>query len=238
MKRAVIFGASSGIGKALAVLLSKEGFILGLAARRVPLLEELMRSLPNPSYVRFCNIADAGSCESAFTGFVEDMGGVDLVIISSGIGYINDDLAWGKEKETIDVNVAGFARIAGLAAAYFIGREEGHLVGISSIAALRGGREAPAYSASKAFVSNYLEGIRCRMNQMNPRICVTDILPGFVDTDMAKGTGLFWVAPVDAAAGQIWRAIKKKKTRAYITRRWGLIAFMLRIMPDWLYCRL
>ena len=238
MKRAIIFGASSGIGREMAAILSGKGYALGLAARRVELLEALKRELPNASYVRFCDIADADACEQVFSGFIRDLGGLDLVVISSGTGYINDDLEWQKEKETIDVNVSGFARVAGLAARYFISSAGGHIVGISSIGGLRGGREAPAYSASKAFVSNYMEGLRCRMKRMNARVTVTDIMPGFVDTDMAKGDGLFWVAPAEEAARQICRAIEKKKERAYITKRWALIALLMKWMPDWLYCRL
>ncbi len=238
MKRAIIFGASSGIGRELAKLLSGQGYVLGLAARRVTLLKELARELPNDSRVRFCDIASAEECESAFKGFIDDMGGIDLVVISSGTGYINEELDWHKEKETIDVNVAGFARLAGFAARYFLDKNEGHIVGISSIGGLRGSHSAPAYSASKAFVSNYLEGLRSKMKKSNPGITVTDIMPGFVDTEMAKGEGLFWMAPAEVAARQICRAIIKKKNRAYITRRWLLIALLMKWMPDWLYYKL
>jgi short-subunit dehydrogenase len=238
MKHAIIFGASSGIGREMAKLLSGQGYVLGLAARRVDLLEDLKRELTNKSFVRFCDIAGADECESVFKGFIEDMGGVDLVVISSGTGYINDELDWRKEKETIDVNVAGFACLAVLAARYFLDKKEGHLVGISSIGGLRGSRAAPAYSASKAFVSNYLEGLRCKMKKANPGITVTDIMPGFVDTEMAKGEGLFWVAPAEIAARQICRAIIKKKDRAYITRKWLFIALLMKWMPDRLYCKL
>ncbi len=238
MKKAIIFGASSGIGHEVAKLLSAQGYVLGLAARRVKLLESLKRELPNEAFVRMCDIARADDCELVFNGFVGDMGGVNLVVISSGTGYINDELEWQKEKDTIDVNVTGFACLAGLAARYFLDKNEGHIVGISSIGALRGSREAPAYNASKAFVSNYLEGVRCKMKKVNPRITVTDVMPGFVDTEMAKGDGIFWVAPAEIAARQICRAIQKKKARAIITARWRIIAAVLKWMPDWLYCRL
>ncbi len=238
MKRAIIFGASSGIGREMAKILSREGYLLGLAARREDLLKGLREELPGESHVRVCDIASDDHCEAAFNGFISDMGGCDLVVISSGTGFINEELEWQKEKETIDVNVTGFARLAVLAARYFLDRGAGHLVGISSIGALRGGRDAPAYSASKAFVSNYLEGLRCRMKRLAPGITVTDIMPGFVDTAMAKGEGLFWVAPAEVAARQICRAIGKKKEKVIITRRWRLVALALKLMPDRLYWRL
>ena len=98
----------------------------------------------------------------SFKGLIEEMGGVELVVISAGIGFINPELNWPEEKATIDVNVTGFAALANVAFRHFEQMQSGHLVGISSIAALRGSRIAPAYSASKAFVSNYMEGLRFR----------------------------------------------------------------------------
>ena len=118
---------------------------------------------------------------------------------------------------------------------YFLCRGAGHLVGISSIAALRGSREAPAYNASKAFASNYLEGLRCLAARSGLPIFVTDIIPGFVDTRMAQGEGLFWISSPQKAAEQIFSAIKARRRRAHITRRWRLIAFLLRFMPDFIY---
>mgnify|MGYP001469401312 FL=1 len=117
---------------------------------------------------------------------------------------------------------------------YFLQRGSGHLVGISSIAALRGNSDAPAYNASKAFVSNYLEGLRIKAVKSRKPVFVTDILPGFVETRMAQGEGFFWVAKPERAAEQILAAIRAKKRRAFIPRRWRLIAFLMRFMPDFL----
>jgi short-subunit dehydrogenase len=117
-------------------------------------------------------------------------------------------------------------------------RGAGHLVGISSIAALRGNRYAPAYNASKAFVSNYLEGVRHRFNKMKLPIAVTDAQPGFVDTPMAKAPRRFWVASPQTAARQIVAAIRTRKHHVYITRRWRLVAWLMRIVPDVLYSKL
>ena len=147
-------------------------------------------------------------------------------------------LEWAKEKETIDVNVSGFAAMANVSFEYFRGRGGGQLAGISSIAAIRGGGEAPAYNASKAFVSNYLEGLRQKACKMKLSLTVTDIQPGFVDTPMARGEGLFWVAPPKKAAKQIFDAIKNKRNHAYVTKRWRLIAWLLKLLPDRLYSRL
>jgi len=94
------------------------------------------------------------------------MGGVDLVVISAGTGHLNDGLDWDLENEAIKTNVTGFAVMANVAMKHFVKRGSGHLVGISSIAALRGGRQAPAYNASKAFESNYLEGLRQKVRKI------------------------------------------------------------------------
>ena len=166
---------------------------------------------------------------------IAEMNGVDLFVISAGAGFINPGLDWQREKETIDINVSGFAAIANIAAEHLQSRGAGHIVGISSLAALRGGGESPAYNASKAFVSNYLEGLRHRFSKLKLPIVVTDVQPGFVDTAMAKGDGLFWVASPAKAAQQIFAAIQKREKHAYVTKRWRLVAWLLKAMPDWLY---
>src|SRR5674536_231192 len=92
-------------------------------------------------------------------------------------------------------------------------------VGISSIAALRGQRSAPAYSASKAFVCNYLEGLRHSAIKSRKPIFITDVQPGFVKTPMSRGNNLFWISTAEKAASQIYDAIVKKKKHVYITKR-------------------
>jgi short-subunit dehydrogenase len=119
-----------------------------------------------------------------------------------------------------------------VAAEHLEARGAGHLVGISSIAALRRNREAPAYGASKAFISNYLDGLRHKYSKLGVPICVTDVLPGFVDTAMAKGDGKFWVASSEKAAHQIWQAIRKRRKRVYVTRRWRMVAWGVKFLPD------
>jgi len=112
------------------------------------------------------------------------------------------------------------------------------LATISSIASSRGNDYGPAYSAGKAFQSTYFEGLHLKLKKLKLPIYVTDVQPGFVDTKMAKSKKLFWVAPVDKAALQIVDAIDKKKWRVYITRRWAIIAWLLKWIPDFIYFRL
>ncbi len=169
---------------------------------------------------------------------IEEMGGVDLIIISSGTGFLNPDLNWAMEKKTLDVNVSGFTAMANVAFHHFVQAGRGHLVGISSIAAIRGSEVAPAYSASKAFMSNYLEGLRIRARKAGLPILVTDIQPGFVDTAMAQGQGLFWVASPQKAARKIYKAIQRKAKHAYVTKRWSVIGWLLKVLPDFLYFKL
>jgi len=101
------------------------------------------------------------------------------------------------ENETIKTNVTGFATLVNVAMRHFTAKGSGHLVGISSLAALRCGRESPAYNASKAFESNYLEGLRQKLRKSRLSIIITDVKPGFVDTAMVKGDGIFWAAPAE-----------------------------------------
>jgi len=238
MKKAIVIGASSGIGRELAKILSGNGYVVCVMARRTHLLNGLRNEMKSEDLVQEIDVADTEAAMGLLTSFIKEMGGTDLIVISAGRGDVNDDLNWHIENETISTNVTGFAALANVAIHHFIERGYGHLVGISSIAALRGGSESPAYNASKAFESNYMEGLRQKIRRLRLPITVTDIKPGFVKTAMAKGEGIFWAAPADKAAMQIYNAIQRKKAHAYITRRWRLIAWLLKVIPARIYERL
>jgi len=238
MKRAIVIGASSGMGRELAKTLSRDGYAVGAMARRRQLLEELRAQVPGELHLQEIDVADAEAAMGILSRFIDRIGPVDLIVISAGTGEVNDDLDWRIEGETIRTNVVGFAAMANVAMRHFIARGAGHLVGISSLAALRGGRESPAYNASKAFQANYLEGLRQKIRRLRLPITVTDVKPGFVRTAMAKGEGLFWVAPVDKAVRQIYGAIQRRSPHVYVTRRWRLVAWILKAMPASLYERL
>jgi len=235
MKKAIIIGASSGIGKELTKIFAAHGCEVGIAARRTDLLNELIAEIPTKIYTATIDIKNTDIAIQSLTKLIKDVGDVDIIVISSGVGHMNSLLDWSKEKETIETNVSGFTAMAGVAMHYFIQKRSGHLVGISSIASIRGDNAGPAYSASKAFMSNYLEGLRKKVAKEKIDITITDIQPGFVDTAMSKGDGLFWVASPQKAAKQIYQVIQQKKKKAYITKRWAIIAWLLKIMPDFIY---
>ncbi|HET8854637.1 MAG TPA: SDR family NAD(P)-dependent oxidoreductase, partial [Salinimicrobium sp.] len=164
-----------------------------------------------------------------------DMGGLDLLILSSGTGDLNENLDFEIEKRTIETNVTGFTSIVNWTFNFFEKQKFGQLVAISSVGGLRGSWMAPAYNATKAFQMNYLEALRQKATKLKYPIIITDIRPGFVDTDMAKGKGKFWVATVDKATNQIFRAIEAKKEIVYVTKRWQLIAIILKGLPGFIY---
>lgn len=234
MKNAVIIGATSGIGKELAFILSDNGYQLWITGRREPLLNELRDRLAGPTSTCCMDVRNPEASIEKFGEIIAEAGSLDLVIISAGTGSIDPELPWTDEKDTLDTNVTGFAAIANATYHHFVEKGSGHLVGITSLAAIRGG-PAVAYNASKAFESSYLQGLRNKIAKLGLPIAVTEIRPGFVDTRMAKGDGLFWVQPPRKAARQIYRAIRKKKKMAYVTKRWRLIARLIRVLPDFLY---
>ena len=235
MKKAIIIGASSGMGRELAKILVCHDYIVGITGRRTELLRELQTELLDKCIMCTMDVADTSTAIATFNSLIVEMGEVDLVVISAGTGHGTPNLQWPNEKDTIDTNVLGFTAIADTAFNYFVKQGYGHLVGISSIAAIRGGRYAPAYNASKAFVCNYLEGLRHMAMKIKLPIYVTDIQPGFIDTRMAQGDRIFWRASAEKAARQIYHAIERKKPHAYVTRRWRLIAWVMNVMPNWCY---
>jgi short-subunit dehydrogenase len=230
-KNAIVFGATSGIGRALSQLLAEDGYRVMITGRRLERLESLKASAPESYLIRQHDITDVDDTGKLFEELPSAMGQVDLIIHNSGIGENNFDLEWDKDLPTLNTNVIGAARVYQLAYNYFKVQGHGHLVGITSIASLVGNRHVPAYHASKSFQSNYLESLWMKARRTKKaKIRVTDILPGYVDTDIITGE-TFWMAPLDKASRQIYAGIKKKKRRVYITRRWGLIARLIGVLP-------
>ena len=237
-RKAIIIGASSGIGRALARVLAASGYSIGLVARRTNLLLELGAELPTPEFVKAIDVSTPAEAMPLLRELIAEMDGVELFVVSAGTGFINRELRWEREQETIDVNVSGFAAVVNVAVEHLQARGSGHIVGISSLAALRGNGDAPSYNASKAFMSSYLQGLRHKFSKLRLPIVVTDVQPGFVNTAMAKGEGLFWVASPEEAAAQIYTAIRKRKRQVYVTKRWRIVAWFFKAAPDWLYHRL
>ena len=234
---AVIIGASSGIGEALARQLNREGWRLGLLARRLDRLEALRQALAPETVVRRLDVSrdDAPAILDEVFG---ELGGVDLVVISAGTGHLNRDLIADLDVDTVTVNFLGFMKTAQVAVRHFLKRGRGHLVGITSVAALIGVGEAAAYSASKAFQTLYLDGLRDLMRQRGVPIVITEVQPGFVDTAMMKTERPLpavarWllVSSPAVAARQILRAVRKRSKHAYITRRYALVALVFKLLP-------
>jgi short-subunit dehydrogenase len=231
MKKAIIIGATSGIGKSLSELLIREGYKVGVTGRREKLFQSIKNQETSRIIFKKMDVQDLSTLEPICNELVSQMGGLDLLIISAGIGEENKNLNFDVEHNVIKTNVQGFTCIADWALRYFKEQGYGHLVNISSIAGIRGNGIAPSYNATKAYQINYLEGLRINVKEYGSSITITDARPGFVDTAMAKGEGLFWVAPVQKAAEQIFEAIKHKKTVVYVTKRWRLIGRILKIIP-------
>lgn len=231
--KAVIIGASSGIGAALAVELSRRGYVLGLGARRTELMErELQSRLPSPSYAAFMDILDIESTIQTLHDLIGRMEGIDLLIINSGVSGRSPGMEREATENLIRINVLGFAGLLHEGYRIFQKQGHGHIVGISSIASLLPHPNGSAYNASKAFVSNYLDSIRLRIKRRGENIAVTDVLPGYVLTPMTEeNKRMFWVADVEKAARQIADDIEKKRDVSYISRRWRLVAWLLSLMP-------
>ncbi len=237
MKKAIIIGASSGMGRGIAELLARDGYQVAITGRRRELLEEIRNSRPGSFVVSCFDVTNLEIVPSVLDGLAMELGGCDLFFISAGGGDLNEMLDFSIEKKMIDLNVAAFTQLADWAYRYFMKQGYGHLAAISSIAGLRGLRHAPAYNATKAYQVSYLEALRQKSNHLGLPITVTDIRPGFVDTPNAKGEGRFWQASVSKASGQIYSALKAGRKVVYVTKRWWLIAMIMKLVPRFIYER-
>jgi short-subunit dehydrogenase len=227
-KHAIIFGATSGIGKELAKILVNDGYHVLITGRRLGKLKEIQELNPKKYFIQQHDITDIESSDKLFNNLPFEK--VDLIVLSSGVGEPNYKLEYKVDLPTIKTNVLGTTKLMQLSYNLFNKQGFGHLVGITSIASIIGNRHVPAYFASKAYQSSYLESLWMKAQRSKKDINVTNILPGFVDTAMAKGD-TFWMAPLDKACRQIYKAIKKKKKKAYVTKRWRLAAWYFKLMP-------
>lgn len=234
MKKAIIIGASRGIGRAVSIQLSKKNFEVGLASRDIMKLEDLQEQLPNKSFISEMDITNTHQSLRQLEQLIKEMGRVDVIIINAGIGRQNPSLQ--DELDILSTNVSGFLALARYAYDYFEEQGGGTLLAVSSIAGLKGNRIGTAYSASKAFVSNYMEGLTYKSRKENSGIKIINIIPGFVDTDMTKGLKYkFWVATPEKIARQIVSSVNKNKKVVYVSRRWQLIALILKFLPSSIY---
>ena len=234
MKKIIIIGATSGIGRALAIKYLQAGHIVGVTGRRNELLEELQQQFPTQTFIEVFDVTGSENIHH-FNALINHMGGMDVFIYNSGYGDISKELNAELEMNTTQTNVNGFVELTVHAFNYFAQQGHGHLAATSSVASTRGNSWAPAYSASKAFMSTYMEGIAMKVERMKLKMTITDIQPGFVKTKMAKGAGQFWVAEVEKAVDQIYSALEKRKRKVYITRRWALVAWLMKQLPYFIY---
>lgn len=236
MKKVIITGATSGIGRELAIQFAQKGYLVGLIGRRTERLEQLANEIGEQAYFRTLDVTNFDTAEVMYRGLTEEMGGLDIMILNAGIGNTKLVPNWESDKNIIDVNVTAFAHGMHFAFNYF--REQGHgqIVGMSSMASHLSSGRAAAYTASKHFISNYMRSFRQKANILNTDIHITDVRPGFVVSEITENLKrIFWTAPTDKAVQQMIRAIEKKKKRVYITKRWYLLAIIARLTPEFIW---
>lgn len=240
-KRAIIIGASVGMGRELAKMLAADGYIVGITSRRIELLHELQHQIPTQTYSAQMDVSQPEQATEILQNMITQMGGLDLLVIAA-TGFWDcdfDEADWQKSLPVLTVDVVGFFALARTALNFFEEQGHGHLVGFSSIDGLKGIASHQAYSAAKAFCSRYLEAERNKFMQKNMPIYVTELCPGWINSrgnlDFADTPHAYWVESLDDAMRDIMNAIKNKEEVAYITRRWQKVATLLNNIPSDLY---
>ena len=237
-KKVIIIGATSGIGREVALIYIAQGWKVGVAGRREAELESLRAEYPEQVYAQTLDVTQEDAPEKLHA-LIEQVGGMDVFLLSSGIGKQNPTLETGLELATAATNVEGFIRMTNAAFHYFEQHGHGHLAVISSIAGTKGLGAAPAYSATKGFQNIYMDALDqlARMKKLN--IQFTDIRPGFVATPLLnnqKKYPMLMEAPIVAL--DIVSAIEKKKRVAIIDWKFRLLVGFWRLIPKWIWLRL
>lgn len=237
-KKVIIIGATSGIGREVALIYIAQGWKVGVAGRREAELEALRSAYPEQVSAQALDVTKEDAPQK-LQALIEQVGGMDVFLLSSGIGKQNPTLETGLELTTAATNVEGFIRMTNAAYHYFEQQGHGHLAVISSIAGTKGLGAAPAYSATKGFQNIYMDALDqlARMKKLN--IQFTDIRPGFVATPLLnnqKKYPMLMDAPIVAL--DIVSAIEKKKRVAIIDWKFRLLVGFWRLIPKWIWLRL
>lgn len=237
--KAIIVGASSGIGLEVAKLLLADGWHIGIAARREEALLELKKTAPERVEVMAIDITLPDAGERLLT-LVRQLGGMDLYFHSSGIGKQNRTLEPDIELQTMDTNAIGFTRMIGTAYRYFAEQGKGHIAAITSIAGTKGLGPAPAYSATKALQATYLQALEQQARQQGLYdIHFTDIRPGFVDTALLSGSFRYpMMLRPESVARDIVSSIRKRRHVRIIDARYRVLTFFWRLVPNFIWRRL
>ena len=256
-KRAIVMGATSGIGQEVARLLDANGYEVGIAGRREERLVQMAQATPGIVTHRQIDVTKEDA-PTELQKLIEELGGMDLYFHSSGIGWENVALDADKELKTVETNGVGFVRMVSAAYNWFAEqradeakqRAEGdeqragdkerkaRIACITSIARTRGLGAAPAYSATKRMQAHYLECLsqQARMRHLN--IGITDIRPGFVATDLIAGSHFPLQLKAEDVARTIVRAIERGSEVVTIDWRYRLLVAAWQLIPRWLWVRL
>jgi short-subunit dehydrogenase len=245
MPKAIVVGASTGIGRETAKELASRGYEVGLCSRKIDLLKSLQEEIVTKTYVKQIDLCEIDTVHQKLQDFVDEMGGLDLMVVNAGIwpetdigGMLPEDKKIKFEwlHDTIKINVVGNTAVFNFATNYFLQQNHGHIVGISSLDAVRGSAFAPSYCASKSFIATFLEAMRNKFIQLDIPIDVTEVRPGWIRTAAVEGApDMYWAVSPEQAARDIADVIENKEKVAYVPGRWWYIALLLKITPDWLY---
>lgn len=234
----IIVGASSGIGRQLALQYGQNPHVrLGLTARRTTLLAEIAAQIPSQCEIAMLDLAATDRARQ-YMDLLSKFDRADLIIHCAGYGEINPNLDWQLCNETLTVNVSGFTEIINLSYRKLAAQPQGTLAAIASAGGLRGFEDDSGYSASKAYQINYLEGLSRKSRRQTPGIKIVTILPGYVDTAMAKGGKYFWMCSAATAAQCIIKGLSYHRRYLYVTGRWRLVGLLLKLLPSSVFERL
>lgn len=236
-RKIIVSGATSGIGREIALQYIEAGCMVGVMGRRRELLVELQQLKPTHVFVQTVDVT-SDEATTELDSLIAQMGGMDVYVHVSGVGSQNVALDLAVELHIVNTNGMGYTRMLTAAFNHFAAQGRGHIAAVTSIAGTKGLGASPSYSATKRYQNHYIDSLAQLAHMRKLNIQFTDIRPGFVDTALLKNGKFPMLMKVDRVGKIAFNAIQKRKRVKIIDGRYAVVVFFWRLIPRFIWERL
>ncbi|UNE35548.1 SDR family NAD(P)-dependent oxidoreductase [Vermiphilus pyriformis] len=242
--KAIIIDSCTTLGSQIASNLASQGYQIYLAVNKPDELNDLCEQFPTQIRATSIDITKIAKARNTIDSLVQQLNGIDVIIVCTGIcpeeardNNLKKDGKWKIEKETLDHNVLGCTALIQKGMLHFLTQGYGQIIVLTSLDVNQSNTQCPSYSASMAFLSNYISSLQKLCQENKNSVIITEIRPGPICKDISANAS-FWHTPIEVIAYDICQAIENGSTLVYSSNKWRIINLIRHYMPEWLYTKL